>query len=114
MNKQPSRHFNKFIDKYYYLFMILLAPLFIWLNYYARNMHGILRYYEDFKRIILHGFDPNAALHGVPTFPMWGYGWILLITENQLLLLIIQNALTHQQPLYLQRFLLESRRLRHL
>lgn len=50
--------------------------------------------YRYFKRAILSGFDPSViASSDAPTFPMWGYGWLLLITENKLLLLALQNAL---------------------
>ncbi|MGQ9631412.1 MAG: hypothetical protein ACUVXI_14035 [bacterium] len=81
------------IDKYYVFIMSLIAILVIRLNFHAQGMQGIIPNYLDFKRIILAGFDPSAALYGTPTFPMWGYGWLFLITENKLLLLVFQNAL---------------------
>lgn len=56
-------------------------------------MEGILPSYQDFKSVILAGFDPSAALEGNPTFPMWGYGWLMLVTEDRLVLLIIQMTL---------------------
>src|SRR6266480_1017321 len=80
-------------DKYYILVMSVMAVLVIWLNYHAQGMQGLLPNYLDFKRIILAGFDPAAAQNGTPTFPMWGYGWVLLITQNKLLILVAQNAL---------------------
>jgi len=80
-------------DKYYFLAMLLIACFVIKLNWHAQGMQGIIPHYIDFKRIILSGFDPSVARHGTPTFPMWGYGWLFLVTENKLLLLIFQNAL---------------------
>jgi len=83
-----------FVVKRYYLpAMSAVAALVLWRNYYAQGMQGLLPYYLDFKRIILSGFDPAAAINGTPTFPMWGYGWVLLITESKLPILLAQNAL---------------------
>lgn len=81
------------LDKYYAWIMVVIAIPVIHLNFHAKGMQGIIPNYLDFKRIILAGFNPAAALHGNPTFPMWGYGWLFLITENKLLILILQNLL---------------------
>src|SRR5438046_1388875 len=72
---------------------LAVGMLVLWLNFYARGMRDLLPNYQDFKRIILAGFDPAAALRGVPTFPMWGYGWVLLVTENHLAILLAQIGL---------------------
>lgn len=63
------------------------------LNHNARSQAGIWGYHEDFKRVILAGFDPDVATRGCPTFPMWGYGWLLLLSENKVLLVLLQQAL---------------------
>jgi hypothetical protein len=83
----------RIIDKYYIAIMCLIAPLVIWLNFYGQGMQGIIPNYLDFKRIILGGFDPKAGHYEVLTFPMWGYGWLFLITENKLILLLFQHIL---------------------
>lgn len=83
----------RLFDRYYLLVMIPVSALILFLNYHAQGMQGVLPNYEDFKRIILAGFDPKAGVHGTPTFPMWGYGWLLLVTENKTVLLALQNAL---------------------
>ncbi len=70
-----------------------ISGLVAYLNYHATAMQGILPCYQDYKRIILAGFDPTVALHGTPAFPMWGYGWMYVLTENHLALLIIQIGL---------------------
>lgn len=79
--------------RYYILLMIPLSLLVLFLNFHGQGMQGIVPNYEDFKRIILAGFDPTAGIHGTPTFPMWGYGWLLLVTEGKTLLLLLQHAL---------------------
>lgn len=56
-------------------------------------MLTVYAYYIDFKNIILAGFDPKASVIGAPTFPMWGYGWLLLFTENKLVLIGLQFSL---------------------
>ena len=42
-------------------------------------MQFSLHYYADLTNIIRAGFDPSAGALGTPTFPMWGYGWLMLI-----------------------------------
>ena len=77
----------------YLLWMAALAAVASALNFNARAMSGILAYYEDFKRIILARFNPAVATMHAPTFPMWGYGWLLVATDNKIALIIIQNLL---------------------
>jgi hypothetical protein len=82
-----------FFDKYYFLLMFPMAAFVMKLNWHGQSMQGIIPNYLDLKRIILSGFDPSAGKYGTPTFPMWGYGWVFLITENKLLILLFQNVL---------------------
>lgn len=70
------------------LMAALLFALLVWFS--GQPISGLAPYYHDFKDIILHGFNASAAGAATPTFPMWGYGWLLLITENSALLLAIQ------------------------
>jgi hypothetical protein len=88
----PAR-LGDWLDRYYLLAMAPVGLLVLGLNYHGLGMQGVVPNYEDFKRIILAGFDPAAGIHGVPTFPMWGYGWLLLLTEHKLALLLLQHAL---------------------
>ena len=64
----------RLFDRYYILCMVPVSLLVLVLNYHAQGMQGVVPNYEDFKRIILAGFDPKAGIYGTPTFPMWGYG----------------------------------------
>jgi hypothetical protein len=79
------------LDRYYLLAMIPPALLVVHLNLQGLGMQGMLPFYAAFKRIILAGFDPQAG--HLLTFPMWGYGWLLILTENKLALLLLQHAL---------------------
>ncbi len=81
------------INKYYLLIMTIIAVIITWLNYYGHHMLVIYPYYVDFKNIILSGFNPNSGIIGTPTYPMWGYGWLLILTESKLILIMIQFAL---------------------
>jgi hypothetical protein len=81
-------------DRYYMLPATLVAALVIYLNYHAMAMQqGLMNYYYGFKRVILAGFDPSVGMQDAPAFPMWGYGWMLALTENKLALLIMQTVL---------------------
>ena len=83
--------------------MIIMSVLITWLNYYAHIMLVIYPYYLDFKNIILSGFDHSKGIIGTPTFPMWGYGWLLIISENKIVLITIQFVLALFSIWYLFR-----------
>ena len=61
------------------------------------SVHGFntITKHQTYKERILRGFyvgemdsDPTP-----PTFPMWGYGWILLISERKSVLIILNDVL---------------------
>jgi len=83
------RKILSFVDQYYIWIMAIVTPVIIWLNWDATGMSGLLLEYQIFKSIILSGFDSSL----ISTFPMWGYGWIMVLTENKLVLLIFQSAM---------------------
>ena len=85
---------SRFINQNAVLLWALAAAMCIWLNWWARSQQGMIPCFYDFRDVIRAGFDPHAAVRrGVPTFPMWGYGWLLLLTTNKLVLLLLQNVL---------------------
>ena len=92
-HKVEIRDFFEWFDKYYIVCMACVSPMVIWLNFNGRGMQGLYEIYPVFKRVILAGFDPAVALGTNLTFPMWGYGWFLILTENKLLILCIQHVL---------------------
>jgi len=58
-------------------------------------MTGIIRYYLDFSGYFLSGFDVGYVFeNGHETFPMWGYGMVLLITQNKFLIICVQQLFT--------------------
>lgn len=74
--------------------MLWLEAAFVtWLNWEATAMSGLIPYYEEFARIIASGFSPGASPSGFPTFPMWGYGWLILLLRSKLAILVFQQAL---------------------
>lgn len=99
-------------DRYYILCMIMACPFIIWLNYDATGMQNLYPIYPEFTKIIKAGFDlgvtsiPRSQL----TFPMWGYGWFLLLTQNKLLILIIQNLFA-LSALWSFLYMLEKRKI---
>ena len=63
----------------FFLINLILAIL----NRNSQMMGGLLDYYNDFKNIISHNFDLKYSKMNSPAFPMWGYGWLFLITTNK-------------------------------
>jgi hypothetical protein len=66
--------------------MLFTSMSVLYLNYHNRVMN-LMSYYEDFRRIIAAGFNPAAGVLRTPTFPMWGYGFVLTITQVRVFIL---------------------------
>src|SRR2546427_801748 len=73
--------------------MLSIVPAVVFLNRDALNMQGVYPDYVCFRDAILAGLNPTADQCQSPTFPMWGYGWLLLLTRDQVVLLVLQNVL---------------------
>jgi hypothetical protein len=80
--------------RYYIPLMALMATVVLFCNFHGQGMSGLLHHYLDFKKIILSGFDVDRFPEATPTFPMWGYGWVFLLTESKIVILILQNILS--------------------
>ena len=80
-------------DRFWWRAACLHAGLTVWLNYLAQYEHGHIPYYKDVARVIAAGFDPAAAVHHVPTFPMWGYAFFFVATQSRTVILIVQELL---------------------
>jgi hypothetical protein len=83
----------EYFDRFWPLLMVALVPLFVYLNFDALHMQGIYPAYVCFRSVILAGADPGASSCQSPTFPIWGYGFLLLVTQNKVALLVFQNLL---------------------
>jgi hypothetical protein len=77
---------------YSILIVIIISSSF--LNWNADLMKGILPYYSNFSSYFLNGFS-YGQLEGniIFTWPMWGYGLILLL-KFKVLIIAIQQLLT--------------------
>lgn len=103
-----KQSFNFCIRHYIYL-MTLTALWVLFLNFHGQGMSGILDNYLDFKQIVLSGFDATAVPGATPTFPMWGYGWVFFLTENKMVILIVQNILSIFSVWFCFRLIEENR-----
>ena len=81
-------------DRFWPFVALAVFPLVVFLNYDALGMQGIVPNYVCLKETIASGFDPTppgAPECTTPTFPMWGYAWLLFVTDSKLVLLVVQN-----------------------
>jgi hypothetical protein len=73
----------------------LIATSIAILNIRSVHLFHTIEKHLVFKARILHGFtaaDVVPSYPTPPTFPMWGYGWVLLLTTNTAALVGIQMA----------------------
>ena len=82
-------------NRIFYSLLIIDIAICTILNYQANVMNGILGYYYDFANFFSYGCDYSKPfINGCYTFPMWGYGFLLAITKNKLLIVVFQQLLT--------------------
>src|ERR1041385_6656220 len=82
-------------DRLWLPLMTIAAAVTTSLNYYAAHNFHTIEKHLVFRERILHGFATTDVVPSYPippTFPMWGYGFVLLLTTNKLLLIAIQFA----------------------
>ncbi len=82
------------IDRACLPLMGVLSVLVALLNYHAEHIFHTIDKHLVFRERILHGFAitdvPSYPIP--PTFPMWGYGWVLLLTTSKPVLIGLQIA----------------------
>lgn len=89
---------NQIIYNTALLFIIIFCTI---INYDANMMSGLLILYQDFSDYFRAGCNPNLVFkNGFYTFPMWGYGIVLLIGKYKLLIIAFQQLLTFVTLLY--------------
>jgi hypothetical protein len=66
-----------------------MSAVFALLNFHALHLFHTVDKHLVFRDRILHGFDTEYRLLP-PTFPMWGYGWVLLLTTRTSWLIVLQ------------------------
>jgi hypothetical protein len=85
------------------LMLVVSAAIGV-LNFYARHEFHTIEKHLVFRERILHGFAVTDVVPSYPippTFPMWGYGWVLLLTTNKVLLIALQMAVAVSAAWYL-------------
>ncbi len=92
-------------DRLYIAAMLPIAAFVIYLNWHAwHNVSGLVNY-EHFRDIITAGFNHERLI----TFPIWGYGWLMLLTTDKLGLMLIQTAVALATLAYFIRVLEQER-----
>jgi hypothetical protein len=84
---------REWIEKACIPLMAVVSVAIALLNFYAPHSFHTIEKYVVFKERIVHGFaitDVVPSYPTPPTFPMWGYGWVLLLTTNKAVLISIQ------------------------
>lgn len=87
-----SKKYTYFTD-YYLFYMSCMSLVILYFNFYAQSMGRLLPSYRAFAKIIRAGIDPSVTNYYPLTFPMWGYGFLMAITENHFILLLLQLLL---------------------
>lgn len=87
-----TKQLNKVVSsRYYYFVLATIAAALTWLNWQNQMMGGIVWYYEDFADFIASGFSSDYAFKsGTPSFPMWGYGFVIFLLQSKALIIIVQ------------------------
>ena len=77
--------------KYFYLILSIVIITITVLNWNANLMEGILPYYKNFTNYFINGFNYNGnEFTNVYTWPMWGYGIVLMI-KHKIFIIILQQ-----------------------
>ena len=83
------------LDTAWILLMLAASTAIAVLNAFAVHTFHTIDKHLTFRDRILAGFpvDPVARTYPTPpTFPMWGYGWVLVLTTSKPVLIAIQIA----------------------
>ena len=86
---------DPWIDKACLPLMGAVSAFVALLNFRAQHNFHTIEKHLVFRERILHGFAVTDVVPSYPippTFPMWGYGWVLLLTTNRVLLIALQIA----------------------
>ncbi len=87
---------NNFI---YYSALFTIVLISTYLNYFANWMQGLIKFYEEYA-IYLSSYATLKNDLTFGTFPMWGYGFVLLLFKSKLLIILLQQILTISVILY--------------
>ena len=80
-----------FENKLYYAILSIIILIATILNWDANLMEGILPYYLTFSNYFKNGLNYNQIFdHNVYTWPMWGYGLVLILKYKSIIVLLQQ------------------------
>ncbi len=98
------------ISQIFYGLLIVEIIFFSWLNFDNKIMGGILPLYESFADLFRAklGLIQNNS-NNITTFPMWGYGFVFLITKNKLLIFIFQQILSIYTIFFTEKTLIQGK-----
>src|SRR5262245_44704357 len=79
------RRGTEVFSRYWLAMAAISAVMAALLNWNAGAMRDLLPFYEDHRDVILSlGDAAQASREHSPTFPMWGYGFVMILLTNQL------------------------------
>lgn len=79
--------------RFFWPLLWMEAIVVTYLNWDATAMTGLIPYYEEYARIVASGFKAGNGSAVLPTFPMWGYGWVMLVLQTKLAIVVFQQVL---------------------
>jgi hypothetical protein len=106
VNLASSRAILSWMEAAWLPLTVLMAVTVAVLNAHAAHNFHTIEKHLVFRERILHGFATTVVMPGYPTpptFPMWGYGWVLLLTTNKMLLIALQLAVAIGTMWYFMR-----------
>lgn len=91
MSSDRAESAFEWIARHYVVLMAVFSALFLALNYGDQSMQGIVPAYRRYSLVFQNGIHSPAGR--LPTFPMWGYGWLIFLLKSKLAILILQQIL---------------------
>lgn len=82
---------NLLLNNWFFIPMLVVITLICSiLNFNAQTQQGLIPAYLAYSNFILSGFDLKVE-PWLYTFPMWGYGFVVSITQRKIWLILIQQ-----------------------
>jgi hypothetical protein len=72
-------------------------------------MGDLYLYYKGISAVIANGFQYDLAYGKNPTFPTWGYSWLLLISDNKKIIILLQSMLMYFCVVYFDNVVRSSK-----
>ncbi len=90
-------------NKIFYFLLLVVISISTFLNYKAEVMGPMVVLYEDYATFFSQHFDLSVPFkYSQYTFPMWGYGLVLLFLKKKYLVIIFQQIITYLTVIYFE------------